>query len=124
MHADLVLSRRGFLAASSLAGAGLIFNVGCLNPARADDGGRAKALAAALAHMKQHQRPGIAIVVPDDAGQRAALAQQLPGVFPLTQLHGAFPAGAEVLLEAVWLCATAKDVDAQPGAPVFDGAGC
>jgi len=116
MHADPRFTRRGFLAVSSLAGAGLIFNVGWLNPARGDDSvSSAQTLTAARRHMKTNGRPGIAIVVPDDPAARAALAKQLTQVFPLTQPHGSLPAGADVLLEAVWVCVSAKDVDAQTG---------
>lgn len=116
MHVDARFTRRGFLAMSSLAGAGLVFNVGWLNPARGDDAtGGADTLKAARRHMKANGRPGIAIVVPDDPAARATLGEQLAQVFPLTQPHGGLPAGAEVLLEAVWVCASAKDVDAQTG---------
>lgn len=110
--------RREFLR--TLCGAGLIFGLGQLGlPGRSlGQEGQPSPMKQALARMKGKRLDGLVIVVPEGAAAQAALGKQLEKLIPLAQAHQRVPAGGELLLEAVWVCASAEEAGAKPGETV------
>ncbi|MCE9634460.1 MAG: hypothetical protein K8T90_02040 [Planctomycetes bacterium] len=107
-------------AATALA-AGLVLGFSLLaSPvpdARADDAAAGETaeqvpacLTQALAEMKRTGAPGIAIVVPAERKDRSALRDSVAALLaePCYEVQ-------ELLVEAVWVCAPAKQVGAKPG---------
>lgn len=114
--------RRQFLRA--LCGAGLIFGLGQLGaPTRSlgQDAPAPKQVAPmkqALQRMKSGRLDGLVIVVPPGAEAQAALGKQLQALVPIVQAHRTVPLGGELLLEVVWVCASAEEAGAKAGETV------
>jgi len=115
-------SRRDFLRA--LGGAGLILGLGQLGlPSRgsAQEAPLPKQVdpvKLALERLKSLRLDGLVIVVPEGAKAQAALGKQLQGLIPIVQAHRPVPLGGELLLQVVWVCASAERAQAKAGETV------
>jgi hypothetical protein len=112
------IERREFLRV--LAGAGLILGLGGLslpNSTSAQEAGP-KPLEQALERMKAKRLEGLVIVVPRGTQEQAALGKRLQALIPIVQAHRPVPLGGQLLLQVVWVCASAEEAQAKPGETV------
>jgi hypothetical protein len=111
-------SRREILGQALRGGAGLVLGLSWWqSTAQAQDGdpGAERALEQALGVMREHGLHGLAVVVPADARGRERLGERLAARIPVMNAHMGIPPAALPFLEAVWVCAPASEVGAQPG---------
>lgn len=108
-------NRRDFLRAA--CGAGLILGLGNLGLPGVGSAQDAKQspFEQALARMKSERLDGLVIVVPKGAAAQEALGKQLQALIPVIQAHQAVPLGGRLLLQVVWVCASAEEAQAKPG---------
>ncbi|MBL4848579.1 MAG: hypothetical protein JKY65_23910 [Planctomycetes bacterium] len=110
--------RREFLRIA--CGAGLILGLGQLGFGQDPQGKKGPSpFKQALARMRANRLDGLVIVIPEGAAAQAALGKHVQALVPLVRAHASIPEPAgRLLLQVVWVCASAEEVGAKPGETV------